>query len=168
MKLPSLEILSGTNNNPSSVSELEYDITTKILPLVKKYNLAFTAFSQGNITTGVNGRVILSNAFGAALEPAPVTPTKGSEATAYRLLSGVIRKTRGDTTVVSPTLIGGNTDTASYWNLTPNIFRYSHQSDRDVYNGLHTINEAIRAKVFVETIQFFKNLILTADDATDI
>ncbi|KAH7345332.1 carboxypeptidase S [Rhizoctonia solani] len=152
----------------SSVSALQDDITAKLLPLIKKYNLTLTAFSQVNVTTGGSGTVVLSDAFNTALEPAPVSRTEGSKAAAYRLLSGVIRKTRGDETIVSPGLMGGNTDTRFYWSLTPNIFRYSHLPDEDIYDGVHTINEAIRAKGFVEMIQFFKNLILTVDDATDI
>ncbi|CAE6463393.1 unnamed protein product, partial [Rhizoctonia solani] len=152
----------------SSVSALQGALIAKLLPLVKKYNLTLTSFSQANMTTGGGGTIVLSDAFSTALEPAPINPTEGSKAAAYRLLSGVIRKTRGDNTIVSPALMGGNTDTRFYWNLTPNIFRYSHLSDEDIYDGVHTINEAMRVKGFVEIIQFFKNLILTADDATDI
>ncbi|EUC53662.1 gly-Xaa carboxypeptidase [Rhizoctonia solani AG-3 Rhs1AP] len=152
----------------SSVSAVQGAITTKLLPLAKKYNLTLTAFSEVNVTTGGGGAIVLSNAFGVALEPAPVSPTEDPAAAAYRLLSGVIRRTRGDQTIVSPALMGGNTDTCSYWNLTSNIFRYSHLSKSDIYDEIHTVNEAIRAKGFVEMIQFFTNLVLTADDATDI
>ncbi|KAG8689824.1 hypothetical protein FRC11_000339 [Ceratobasidium sp. 423] len=155
-------------DSSSSVSALQDAITAKLIPLVKKYNLTLTAFSRANVTSGRGGTITLSDAFNTALEPAPVTPTEGSEAAAYRLLSGVIRKTRGNKTIVSPALMGGNTDTQFYWNLTPNIFRYAHSSEGDAYDGIHTINEAMRVKGFVEMIQFFKNLILTADDATDI
>ncbi|QRV76367.1 Gly-Xaa carboxypeptidase [Ceratobasidium sp. AG-Ba] len=149
---------------------LQKMITAKLLPLAKKYNLTLSSFaSDQNLTTGALGTLTLSDAWGTALEPAPVTPTEGKEAAAYRLLSGVIRKTRGDKkTAVSPSVPGGNTDTKSYWDITPNIFRYSHMSDGDLYNGLHTINEAMRASGFVEMIQFFKNFILTADDSDEI
>ncbi|CAE6428447.1 unnamed protein product [Rhizoctonia solani] len=152
----------------SSVSALQDAITGKLLPLAEEYNLTLTAFSHANVTIGRGGNIKLSDAFDTALEPAPVSPTEGSEAAAYRLLSGVIRKTRGDKTIVSPALMGGNTDTRFYWNLTANIFRYSHLSEEDAYAGVHTINEAIRVKGFVNMIQFFKNLILSADDATNI
>ncbi|KAG9073480.1 hypothetical protein FS749_015124 [Ceratobasidium sp. UAMH 11750] len=153
----------------SSVSALQESITSKLLPLAQKYNLALSSFSNQNITSGALGTLTLSDAWGTALEPAPVTPTEGKEAAAYRLLSGVIRKTRGGKEViVSPAIMGGNTDTQFYWNVTRHIFRYTHLSDEDIYDGIHTINEATRASGFVEMIQFFKNFILTADDSNEI
>ncbi|KAG9088742.1 hypothetical protein FRC07_012475, partial [Ceratobasidium sp. 392] len=153
----------------SSVSALQESVTSKLLPLAHKYNLTLSAFSNQTLTTGALGTLTLTDAFGTALEPAPVTPTEGKEAAAYRLLSGVIRQTRGEKkTVVSPAIMGGNTDTRYYWNITPHIFRYSHLADDDIYNGAHTINEATRASAFVEQIQFFKNFILTADDSDEI
>ncbi|KAJ1311788.1 hypothetical protein OPQ81_010254 [Rhizoctonia solani] len=153
----------------SSVSELQESITSKLVPLAEKFNLSLTAFSRANVTTGKVGTLTLSDAWGTALDPAPITPTEGTEAAAYKLLSGVIRHTRGSKkTVVSPAIMSGNTDTRYYWKVTPNIFRYSHMSDKDVYNGAHTINEATRASGFVEMIQFFKNFILTADDSADL
>ncbi|CAE6419504.1 hypothetical protein ACGC1H_001911 [Rhizoctonia solani] len=153
----------------SSVSELIESITSKLIPLAEKFNLTLTSFSRTNVTTGKVGTLTLTDAWGTALDPAPITPTVGTEAAAYKLLSGVIRHTRGDKkTVVSPAIMSGNTDTRYYWKVTPNIFRYSHMSDKDVYNGAHTINEATRASGFVELIQFFKNFILTADDSTEL
>ncbi|KAG8683468.1 hypothetical protein FRC11_013533, partial [Ceratobasidium sp. 423] len=153
----------------SSVSELKESITSKLIPLAEKFSLTLTSVSRANVTTGKVGTLTLSDAWGTALEPAPITPTAGTEAAAYKLLSGVIRHTRGDKrTVVSPAIMSGNTDTRYYWKVTPNIFRYSHMSDKNVYNGAHTINEATRASGFVEMIQFFKNFILTADDSTDL
>ncbi|KAG8679005.1 hypothetical protein FRC08_017299, partial [Ceratobasidium sp. 394] len=153
----------------SSVATLQKSITSKLLPLAQKYNLTLSSFSKQNLTSGALGTLTLSDAWGTALEPAPVTPTEGKEAAAYRLLSGVIRKTRGDKKViVSPAIMSGNTDTRYYWNVTPHIFRYSHLSSEDLYNGLHTINEATRASGFVEQIRFFKNFILTADDSDEI
>ncbi|CAE6471865.1 unnamed protein product [Rhizoctonia solani] len=153
----------------SSVSELKEAITSKLVPLADKFGLTLSSFGQTNVTAGKVGTLTLSDAWGTALDPAPITPTAGTEAAAYKLLSGVIRHTRGDKkTVVSPAIMSGNTDTRYYWKVTPNIFRYSHMSDKDVYNGAHTINEATRASGFVEMIQFFKNFILTADDSTDL
>ena len=32
-------------------------------------------------------------------------------------------------------------DTRYYWNLTKNILRYNHLSEKDVFNGAHTVNE---------------------------
>ena len=94
----------------SSVSALQDSITKKLLPLAEKYNLTLSSFSQSNLTTGGAGTLTSSDAWGTALDPAPVTPTEGDEASAYRLLSGVIRHTRGKkVTAVSPAIMSGNT-----------------------------------------------------------
>ncbi|KAG9073696.1 hypothetical protein FS749_014778 [Ceratobasidium sp. UAMH 11750] len=154
----------------SSVSALQESITSKLFPLAQKYNLTLSSFSNQNLTSGALGTLTLFDAWGTALEPAPLTPTEGKEAAAYRLLSGVIRKTRGGKQmIVSPAIMSGNTDTRYYWDVTRHIFRYTHFSDEDMYDGkVHTINEAMRASGFVEVIQFFKNFILTADDSNEI
>ena len=51
------------------------------------YNLTLRAFGK-NITTGDRGELSLTDGFGTALEPAPTTPTKDSEA--YGILAGTI------------------------------------------------------------------------------
>lgn len=101
---------------PSSVSELQNAIVSKLIPLTNEYSLALHAFGRANLTTGEMGMLNLSNAWGSSgLNPAPVTPTEGSEGAAYKLLSGVIRQTRGaKKTVVSPAIGGGNTGDYRY------------------------------------------------------
>ncbi|KAF8761518.1 carboxypeptidase s [Rhizoctonia solani] len=101
----------------SLCSELKDAITSKLVPLAE-------------------------NAWGTALDPAPITPTKGDEAAAYKLLSGVIRHTRADK---------------------------KRSLAQQSWVGIQfSIAAATRASGFVETIQFFKNFILTADDSTDL
>lgn len=71
----------------SSVRELQ-ERTTKILkPVAERYNLTLDAFDK-NVTTGGDGRLALSDAFGTALDPSPVTPTGHSPP--YALLAGTI------------------------------------------------------------------------------
>lgn len=84
--------------------------------LAAKFNLSFTAF--GESITGdapAYGSLTLSDAWGTALEPAPVTPI-GADAAPFQLLSGTIKSTfnahRGlteDGITVVPSLVSGNT-----------------------------------------------------------
>ncbi|KAG1860316.1 hypothetical protein DFJ58DRAFT_779286 [Suillus subalutaceus] len=156
----------------SSVSELQDRFVSIVAPVAAKYNMSLDAFGkQINPEASTWGLVKVSEAFGAGLEPAPVTPTTGSGP--YELLSGTLLSTlktnlRTDDfpefSVVSPGLSLGNTDTRHYWSLTRHIFRYNHRGATDGYNGAHTINEAMRAEGFLEQIRFFTRLILNADE----
>ena len=141
--------------------------------LAEEFNLTYTAFGSPISTQDgpVAGTLILSEAWGTALEPAPVTPSVEDSAP-WRLLSGTIKATFNthrhldgpNNIFVSPGIMSGNTgrctrqvrvqskldkgglstDTKHYWNLTRHIFRYNHQ---DVGDGrspplnIHTVNE---------------------------
>ncbi|KAF8549259.1 carboxypeptidase S [Imleria badia] len=157
------------HSSPAELKDRTIDIT---LPVATKHNMTVVAFGKPVGSQGPSwGTIHLSVAFNHSLVPAPVTPTMGSGP--YELLSGTIRSTfqthlRTDglptSAIVSP---GVSTDTKHYWNLTKHIFRYHHRGVADAYNGIHTINEAIRAEGFLEQIRFFTRLILNADQ-TDL
>ncbi|KAG2125028.1 hypothetical protein DEU56DRAFT_825962 [Suillus clintonianus] len=159
----------------SSVSELQDRFASIVAPVAAKHNMSLNAFGKPiGLEAPTWGLVKVSDAFGSALEPAPVTPTTGSGP--YKLLSGTVLSTLQtnlrtddfpDVSVVSPGLSLGNTDTRHYWSLTKHIFRYGHRGAADGYNGAHTINEAIRAEGFLEQIRFFTRLILNVDE-TDL
>lgn len=138
--------------------------------LAEKLNLSYTAFGK-EVYTGSgakHGSLEISDAWGTALEPAPITPMDGE---AFKLLSGTIKTTfnahrkykNTEEIVVAPGIMTGNTgakgpfdltwnahqyvditDTRHYWKLTENIFRYSHQNTSSggaIGNGVHTVNE---------------------------
>ncbi|KDQ31776.1 hypothetical protein PLEOSDRAFT_48855 [Pleurotus ostreatus PC15] len=159
----------------SSVEEtMAYDADT-LRPLAQAFNLTYITFG-GNTTeqrTGSSRTLRLSDAWGTALEPAPVTPID-RETSPYALLAGTIKATynlhrdlTGDNIVVSPGILAGNTDTQSYWNLSEYIFRYNHQdSSNGDMTGLHTVNEYITVDGYMEMIQFFATLILNVDEST--
>ncbi|THH32060.1 hypothetical protein EUX98_g2143 [Antrodiella citrinella] len=157
----------------SSVSALKTRIVEVLLPTVKKYNLSLDAFGEeiGDDFLTAAGQLTLSDAFGTALEPAPITAT--SHNAAYEFLSGTIiavekssaKGSRADVpVVVAPGILIGNTDTRYYWNVTENIFRYGHVDRYAKYNGAHTVNEALLAEAFIELIRFFTVVILNADE----
>ncbi|KAH9933262.1 carboxypeptidase S [Amylocystis lapponica] len=158
----------------SSVAVLKARIASVVGPLALGFNLSVDAFGQqfGNKQKGsAFGHLQISDAWGTALEPAPVSPTVGSGP--YELLSGTIISALGtsnrtgysDKVFIAPGMSTGNTDTKHYWKLTKHIFRYGHMNAADSYNGAHTVNEASRAEGFIEIIRFFTRLILNGDES---
>ncbi|KAA1468984.1 carboxypeptidase S [Dentipellis sp. KUC8613] len=156
----------------SSVESLQERYSDVLSSVVADYNLTFDAFGKSmSDVTDAAGHVRISDAYGTALNPAPVTPTGESEP--WKFLSGTILSTLGTSlrkelagkrAVVAP---GMNLDTRHYWNLTKHIFRYGHRDMKDGFNGAHTINEAIQGEEYLEMIRFFSRLILNADE-TDL
>lgn len=72
-------------------------IAATLLPVVKKLGLSLEAFGQEIevLSRETIGRLSLTDAWGTALEPAPVTPTTGNPA--YEFLSGTIISTAKST-----------------------------------------------------------------------
>ncbi|KAI1796624.1 carboxypeptidase S [Ganoderma leucocontextum] len=152
------------------VADVQAHLMAVVLPVARRFNLTVDAFGeQLGAGEGGRGHVRLSDAFGTALEPSPVTPTGAGDP--YQVLAGTIKATvesageyNASGVVVAPQLILGNTDTRYYWGLTKNIFRYRHLTDRDAFNGAHTVNEAIRAEGWIESIRFLTKFILNCDE----
>ncbi|PCH34800.1 carboxypeptidase S [Wolfiporia cocos MD-104 SS10] len=160
----------------SSVSAVKSHITTVVGPVAQDLNLSVDAF--GELYGGVGrsaafGHLQMSDAYGTALEPAPITPTHGSGP--YELLAGTIigaletsnRTGMPRKAFLAPSLATANLlDTKHYWKLTKHIFRYGHGNGEDHYNGAHTVNEAIKAEGFFEMIRFHTRLILNGHDSS--
>lgn len=70
-----------------------------------------------------------------------------------------IRKAFGELPVV-PSLLIANTDTAHYWDLTKNIFRFSpmvmNQQDT---TRIHGFNERISIEGYYQAIEFYLSVI---------
>ncbi|KAH6916052.1 Gly-X carboxypeptidase [Coprinopsis sp. MPI-PUGE-AT-0042] len=163
----------------SAVEETDIDL---FKGLAKDFNLTFDAFGQEIIGGKGLGKLTLGDYARSFLPPAPITPTTGEEAEAYRVLSGSIKaafaiysknagvkEDRGEDIIVAPGMMTGNTDTRFYWDLSKHIFRYSHHNGGKggtaLSSGVHTVNEHIEVSTFLEMIQFFTTLILNADEA---
>ena len=82
--------------------------------LADTFNLTYNAFGK-SIRSGSSGSLTLTDAWGTALEPAPVSPT---DSDAYKLLSGTIQSTYNthsnldagaDEIKVAPGIMTGNT-----------------------------------------------------------
>ncbi|KAJ4473875.1 Zn-dependent exopeptidase [Lentinula aciculospora] len=141
-----------------STSEIKNHITDLVLFFGAQHNLSIHGFGVDVRHGSEIGKIVLSEAFYSALEPSPLTPIANNHM--YDVLSGTIKATLQSSSryeaanvVLTPSL---GLDTRFCWNLTENIFRYSHRGDRNaVYSGVHTTNEAIRGESFIEDIRFF-------------
>jgi Gly-Xaa carboxypeptidase len=99
----------------------EYD-TELLRELAAEFNLTYDAFGVHVSEKGApaRGTLTLSDAWNAALEPAPVTPT-GPDAGAFQVLSGTIKASynahmrglKGKEIYVSPAIMSGNTGRVS-------------------------------------------------------
>ncbi|KAF4593116.1 hypothetical protein EYR38_008826 [Pleurotus pulmonarius] len=159
----------------SSVAATIKHDTQLLKSLSKKFNLTYTSFgaelSEKDVPS--SGTLTLSDAWGTALEPAPITPT-GQDAAPYALLAGTIKSTfnshrslQGDNIAMSPGIMSGNTG-EYYWKLSDHIFRYNHHNQgnsSNVLGGVHTVNESLDVDAFLEMIRFFATLILNADES---
>ncbi|KAG8863946.1 hypothetical protein FRC20_010416 [Serendipita sp. 405] len=156
----------------SSVSALQthYNVLLKELATVR--NITFVSFGNTLLDRGTLPKIEISDAWGTALEPAPISPT---DSEAFKLLSGTIIATesRGrnasevEPTYVIPSVMSGNTDTRRYWNLTRHIYRYDHLRTTDTAN-IHTVDERIRATGLIGMVRFFTNLILNSDESRSL
>ncbi|KAG8947282.1 hypothetical protein FRC04_010858 [Tulasnella sp. 424] len=158
----------------SSIGALKNSVIDLLSPVASKHNLELVGFDNISVSatsSSFTGKITLSDAWEDALEPAPIS---SPDSAAYKLLSGTIRAAWEDahpgdeSIIVAPSMMGGNTDTRWYWSLSDNIFRYSHLSPHHFYNGVHTVNEAIRLDGFVDMVKFFSLLILNANESEAI
>jgi Gly-Xaa carboxypeptidase len=116
------------DHNFSSVAETKAHDTALLADLAARFNLSYTAFGEAQTPADAPafGTLTLIDAYGRAIEPAPVTPFAGKGSEPYQLLSGTIKATfaahRGldlagagkDAIAVAPSMSTGNTG-ASRW-----------------------------------------------------
>ncbi|CAD6913722.1 unnamed protein product [Tilletia laevis] len=154
--------LSYTPKNKNSIMDNENDETflQQVSAQTTMHNKRSWSHLRNTTMTSVHTaakpmlRIVLSDAFESALEPAPQTPLEGEGSEPWKLLQGVIRTSYSDQDIVIvPDLMGGNTDTKSYWNLTDAIFRFSPGSPNPtpggLSDGIHTVNEFAPADALV-------------------
>ncbi|KAL4997686.1 hypothetical protein BDV10DRAFT_195026 [Aspergillus recurvatus] len=144
-----------------------------IQPIVEKFNLTWTKFSVTNkdeIDSEVasSGHLTLS-VLNSPLEPAPVSPTNIETSPVWARFAGVTRSVfesvpslKGKTVVVGGDITTGNTDTRLYWNLSPNIYRWSPAREGRALN-IHTVDERIGIDAHLEAMMLYYDLIRAFD-----
>ncbi|KAJ9120378.1 hypothetical protein QFC24_005335 [Naganishia onofrii] len=170
--LPELSqaVINHRINPASSVAELQDQMIQVLQPLTEQYELSFNAFGNKiSELKDARGTLTLAEAYHSALEPAPISPST-TDSFAWNLLSGSAKDTwtsrkGADHTdlIMVPGLGIGNTDTKRYWNLTSNIYRFGYLLRADA-DGIHTVNEHVKADAVVEAVRFMQRLILNADE----
>ncbi|KAL8291377.1 hypothetical protein RQP46_002355 [Phenoliferia psychrophenolica] len=147
----------ATDSTPQYVKD---QVVQHLLPIAEKHNLDLEAFGQtytSSVTSGAGG--LLTAVGNSELSPAPVTPTTGSNH--WEVLSSTIQHIFSDRypegLVVAPCIMGGNGDTAFYWNVTRNIFRFS-PSDPVSDELIHTVDEHLLFSDHIRAVWFYHEL----------
>lgn len=140
-------------------------VLDQILAFAKKYDLGVIANDVVMKEKTKSGYI--NYVFNEPLEPAPITPV-GDEI--WNLFGGSLRHLyedlvfpdKNDTFIVAPYISTGNTDTKSYWDLTPNIFRYSPGLPTPRGN-IHSVDERLNFDGHLLVIAFYYYYLQVAD-----
>ncbi|WVQ84330.1 hypothetical protein IAT38_006482 [Cryptococcus sp. DSM 104549] len=141
----------------STVDDYLATIRKAVLPLAKEYNLTLI-FQNSTLHSGSSDSIIVSLVHGRG--HAPVTSWTSEQ---WGVLSSAIRATFGEETIAAPSIMTGNTDTAHYLELSPNIVRWSPARVGTRFNA-HGPNERIKLTTLLEAIKFYHELILRFDE----
>jgi Gly-Xaa carboxypeptidase len=145
------------------VSEVQTKLTHLAEKVAAKHNLTLQAF---NDEPEIPRSIKLNTK--RMLESAPVTPTTVDSVTPYAVLSGTTRALYGESVLVAPALMTGNTDTRYYWDLTKHIFRYGPGYDPEQgfgLGGIHTVNEKVSVVAHTRGVQWYSLFIRNMDEA---
>jgi len=121
----------------SSTAEVAKNYKELVKPIASKYSLLIDGDSYsddpsiGNITIAWND----------THDPSPISPSKAGNA-AWDVFSKAVQASFGHDVITAPSAMTGNTDTRHYWNLTPNIYRWSPARIGTRLN-IHTVDEMI-------------------------
>lgn len=153
-------------NIGSTCQQTQDKIKKQVTAIAQKYGLGLTIKDEVIIqdNAGIGSFVYDTT---ECLEPAPITPTTGNPV--WDTFAGTVRHILEDITypgakvVVAPSITTGNTDTAKYWNLTKNIFRYRFSIQNAVLEGhIHGVNETMPADSYLNMIAFYYEYIQNA------
>ncbi|KAI0403143.1 peptidase family M20/M25/M40 [Xylaria palmicola] len=150
-------------NIGDKTAEVRAKLTHLAHRVAARYNLTVHAFNEEPETPN---SIKLSSA--TVLEPAPVTPTAIDGVTPYGVLSGTTRALYGESLLMAPALMTGNTDTRYYWDLTRHIFRYNPGYDPAQgfgLGGIHTVDEKLSVVAHTRLVQWYTMFIRNMDEA---
>ncbi|KAL1406987.1 hypothetical protein Q8F55_006400 [Vanrija albida] len=148
----------------STVNDTRQHYLDVLVPYAKKLGFSVTAFGNEEPHTDRHLTIeAVPRGTEGGLEPAPHTP---SDAPPFALLAGTIKTVFGEDTIVSPTGMYANTDTARTWRLTKHIFRFNPARLSDSVN-VHTVNERMNLDGHLSTIRFYYKLLHNTAGWTD-
>lgn len=143
------------------VDEL-FDGVVKLLgPIAHRHGIAISGFGLDEERTPQG---MLSLEAKDLLAPSPVTPT--SHSSVWDIFAGTLRQVFEDvedtlpgveTVVPVGSIATGNSDTAHYWNLTRNIFRFTPARE-GTRLGVHTVDERMEMSAHLEYLRVYYDL----------
>lgn len=142
----------------SSVEETKQHYHKVLVPVARKLGFSIAAFGEDDKDERKAQHLsidVVGNERSNGLEPAPITP---ADTEAFALIGGTIKTVFGKHTVIAPTGMFANTDTARTWNLTRNIYRFTPSDLAEAF-GIHTVDERISLHGHLTTTQFYYKLI---------
>ncbi|KEI40852.1 carbohydrate-binding module family 43 protein [Mixia osmundae IAM 14324] len=149
-----------------SLDSVKIHISNVVRTIARRYNLRQDSFGQLHSSGGQTyGNVTLTAH--AELAVAPITP-HGPNDLPYALLGGTVLDTYeqrfpGNLSFAG-SLMTGNTDTRSFWNLTSHIFRFTPTIMTMAESHIHTIDEKASISEHIDAVRFFFNLVRNADE----
>lgn len=176
------------NSNLAEVIQHYEDMLTR---LAATYNFSVTSFGRPIVpATNASAAHVTMTDSSFTRDTLPQTPFTGQNASAWRLLSRVIRQTwhldepryalrseldedeprRSKSYMqpvrVAPSTLFASTDTAWYVNLTAHVIRFAggsvHPDLTGMLENMHTVNEHISIDAAVKLVDFYTNLMVAA------
>ncbi|KAI0545225.1 peptidase family M20/M25/M40 [Xylaria curta] len=147
------------------VSTVQENLAYLAQKVATRHNLTLQAFPDDD-EPEMQSSIRIVNLY--SLEPAPVTPTSIHGVTPYSVLSGTTRALYGESVIMAPALMPGNTDSRHYWDLSKHIFRYNPGYDPELglgLNGIHTVNERISLLAHLRAVEWYSLFIRNMDEA---
>lgn len=143
------------------VEEILSGIASLLAPIAHEYGLAVTGFGFDEKGTE---KGILRLESKDILLPSPITPTSPSSEM-WDVFAGTLRHvfestpTLSDIKTIVPvgSIATGNSDTAHYWTLTGNIFRFTPARE-GTRLGVHATNERMEMSAHLEAIRVYYDL----------
>lgn len=154
----------------SSIDETLQKFLNKTLDISKKYDLGFIFEDEVLLPPTANGKFNVTKF--SSLAPAPVSPNNG----VWKTFAGTIKGFYEDVVfpmkfgterelVVAPSIMTANTDTAHYWNLTRNIYRYQPGfAMADTLSTIHSVNEHVDLETLMHVVAFNYEYIHVVDN----
>ncbi|KAG9638924.1 putative vacuolar carboxypeptidase Cps1, partial [Aureobasidium melanogenum] len=140
-----------------------------LAPLANGFSIAVQGPGYSQIDRGFG---VLNISSMNVLQASPITPTE-PDVGIWNVFAGSIREVFENTAeklsakkvIPVGTISAGNTDTAHYWLLTKNIYRFSPLS-KETAKGPHTVDERVDMQAHLGGIKFYYELIRNMDSYT--
>lgn len=144
-----------------SLDEVKDRLAKYIKGVAKNFDLA-VEFDGKKLAKGSYGSFkVLSH---DPISPAPISSTSGKvwttlSGTAKHVFQDVVPFWDHKTVNVGPSIMTANTDTAHYWEVSKDIYRFNPVYLPDLID-FHTVNERIRFRSHISTVIFFYEWII--------